>query len=284
MTEDTASKILKKLKEQGEEGGSLPPLLKFYQELLRLQSSTYKRLGTPEFGLSREVIRQRLRQGLPLVGFDYFSYDWYLVQDSFNRVSACFASYPELFGDAIRKLQESAGCLLTKETFKAWYSGEELPHTGLGGAIERLVPTIIQATLQPFLASYAEALIGSVEQELWYRGFCPICGGKPDMAFLDKERGARWLLCSRCDAEWLFRRLECPYCGTQEQNALSFFADDKDMYRLYVCERCKCYLKAIDLRKTEAEVLLPLERLNTLDLDKQAQDMGYHPCGSGTYP
>jgi FdhE protein len=281
MTENTTSKILKKLKKQEEEGGSLPPLLKFYRELLQLQSNTYKRLSTPESKLSREVIRQRLRQGLPLVDFDCVSRDWSLVQDSFNQVSAVFASYPELFGDAIRRLQEDASGLLTKETFKAWYSSEALPSTVPGNAIERFAPTIIQATLQPFLANCAEDLIGSLEHELWYRGYCPICGGRPDMAFLDKERGARWLLCSRCDTEWLYRRLECPYCGTQEQNALSFFVDDKDVYRLYVCERCRNYLKAIDLRKTEAEVLLPLERLNTLDLDKQAQDMGYHPYGMG---
>jgi FdhE protein len=98
------------------------------------------------------------------------------------------------------------------------------------------------------------------------------------MAFLKRESGARWLLCSRCDTEWLFQRLECPYCGTQEQNALVFFTDEEELYRLYVCERCKCYLKAVDLRKTEAEVLLPLERLYTIDLDTQAVGKGYHSC------
>ena len=96
------------------------------------------------------------------------------------------------------------------------------------------------------------------------------------MAYLEKEVGARWLLCSRCDSEWLFHRLECPYCKTQNQSLLSFLSDEKDLYRLYLCEQCKCYLKAIDLRKTDAEVLLPLERLYTLDLDTQARERGYH--------
>ncbi len=96
------------------------------------------------------------------------------------------------------------------------------------------------------------------------------------MAFLEKEVGARWLLCSRCDTEWLFQRLECPYCGTNEPNALSFFPDDEGLYRLDVCDQCKCYLKAIDLRKAKDDTLLPLERLYTMDLDRQAKENGYH--------
>ena len=87
-------------------------------------------------------------------------------------------------------------------------------------------------------------------------------------------------MCSRCDAEWLFQRLECPYCGTKDQSTLAFFTDDKGLYRLYVCEQCRHYLKAIDLRKSEDEVLLPLERFLTPDIDAQAQQDGYTPFGS----
>ncbi len=111
----------------------------------------------------------------------------------------------------------------------------------------------------------------------WRRGYCPICGGKPNFAFLDKERGARWLLCSRCDAQWLFQ-----HCGTQDQNALAYFSSDDGLYRLYVCEQCKSYVKAIGLRQTEAEILLPLERVLTADMDRQAQEKGYISGGTST--
>jgi len=69
----------------------------------------------------------------------------------------------------------------------------------------------------------------------------------------------------------------CPYCGTKDQNALAYFADDEGLYRLYVCEQCHTYIKAIDLRHTESEVLLRLERVMTLDLDRQGQEKGYQP-------
>ena len=102
-----------------------------------------------------------------------------------------------------------------------------------------------------------------------------MCGNKPDFSFLDKEMGMRWLLCSHCDTKWIFQRLQCPYCGTQNQDALAYFTDDKGVYRLYVCEQCHKYIKTIDLRHTGPEVLLPLERILTLDMDRQAQDKGY---------
>jgi FdhE protein len=279
VTEDTTSKILKKLAELEKEGGSLPLLLEFYRKLLQIQSRAQKRIGIPEPGLSNEAIRQRTQNGLPLVSFNELVLDWTSVRGVFVEVMAAFAGYPQLFGEIPERLiKPRTGRLLTKKAVKAWFTGKELPPALLEGTSKNLMQTIIQATLQPFLTDYARALISSVEQEYWRRGYCPICGGSPDLASLKEEHGARWLLCSRCDAEWLFQRLECPYCGNREQNALSFFTDDKELYRLYVCERCKCYLKAIDLRKAESEVLLPLERFYTLDLDSQAREYGYNLC------
>jgi FdhE protein len=196
----------------------------------------------------------------------------------FIKVIAVFARYPELFGEMPQSMKRpEAGCLLTKKAAKAWFTGKELPSELRDDVSESLMQTIIQATLQPFLADYSRALLKSVDQANWRRGYCPVCGGNPDMAFLEKEYGARWLICSRCDFQWLFQRLACHCCGNREQESLSFFIDDTEQYRLYVCEKCKSYLKAIDLRKTENDVLLPLERFNTLDLDSQAKSYGYNP-------
>ena len=279
MKEDTPGKILKKLEEQEKEEGNLPLLLEFYRKLVQLQTSAQKRILAPVPGLDREAIRMRIQKGLPLVGSDDLTLDWPLVQDIFAQVIAVFAKYPGLFGETAGRLKETGtGRILTKKAVEAWFTGKDLPSIILDGVSENLMSAMIQATLLPFLASYSEALNSYVEQERWRRGYCPICGGSPDLAFLKGEVGARWLLCSRCDTEWLFQRLECPYCGTQEQNALAFFTDEEELYRLYVCERCKCYLKAVDLRKTEAEVPLPLERLYTIDLDTQAVGKGYHSC------
>jgi transcription elongation factor Elf1 len=276
---DTAGKILKKLKEQQKEEGKLPLLLEFYQKLVQVQATAHKRLTPPAVTLNSEEIKARLAQGRPLAGFDELNIDWELVREVFSEIIDVFAVYPSLFGELPDSLKKSgAGRLLTAGVAKAWFNGVGLPSNLFKDIGETLLRTIIQATLQPFLAGYARAYQDSLKQtvlETWRRAYCPVCGGSPDMAYLEKEVGARWLVCSRCDTEWLFQRLQCPYCGTQQQDSLSFFADDSELYRLYVCEKCKGYLKTIDLRKAVGEVLLPLERLMTAEMDRQARERGY---------
>lgn len=133
--------------------------------------------------------------------------------------------------------------------------------------------------VRPFLVNYSRALISLVDQATWRRSYCPICGGSPDFAYLEAERGARWLICSRCDAEWLFQRLQCPYCQTVDQKDLSYYSNDDEIYRLYVCDKCKHYLKTIDLRKAGSGTEVSVERLLTYELDVQASEYGYLPLG-----
>ena len=277
MTSEKDSDILKRLEEWGRKGNTPPSFLEFYQRLFRIQSGVEQRIDIPQPTLTEKAALERLERGMPLISFDELALDWSLLRDTFAEVAAIFAEYPELFGEPPERLRKpSAGQLLTKKAVKAWFEGTALPPAILADDVnEDLLVAIIHATLKPFLVSHAKTLIDFVDQKHWRREYCPICGGSPDFAFLDKELGSRWLLCSRCDTEWTFQRLRCPYCGTQDQNVLAYFTDDKGLYRLYVCEKCKRYLKAIDLRQTEAEVLLPLERFNTLDIDRQAQEQGY---------
>lgn len=135
----------------------------------------------------------------------------------------------------------------------------------------------LRAAFHPILISYSEVLSPLVEQDSWRGKLCPVCGGKPDLAFLGKETGSRWLVCSRCDTEWLFFRLECPFCGSQDQDSLAYLASENGLYRLYTCKQCQSYIKAIDLRCAQGNVLFPLERILTLDLDRQAYKAGYEP-------
>jgi FdhE protein len=278
VTTDIATKILNKLKEQEKEEGNLPLLLQFYRKLLQAQSKVAKRISAPKRGLSQEALLNRLQKGTALLNFNDLELDWELLRDMFTRVTGVFTGYPELFGEMPEKLKGSgAGRRLTKQAVKSWFIGKELPPTLLEGVSNNLMQSIMQATLQPFIASHTRPILSFLKTEQWRRSYCPVCGGSPDLAFLEKEQGARWLHCSRCDSEWLYQRLRCPFCNNQDQETLGFFTDDSEQYRVYVCEQCKHYLKAVDLRKTESEVLMPLERFYTIDLDMQAKEHGYSP-------
>ncbi|MFC2007177.1 formate dehydrogenase accessory protein FdhE [Chloroflexota bacterium] len=278
MTTTTDDRLLKKLDELIKEEGDRSLLLEFYRKLLHVQFKAKKRIGILRTELSRKDIEKRIDQGKPLLSFGDIVTDWSLLREIFINVIAVFTHYPQLFGEIPERLSKAkTGRLLTKKTVRAWFQGTELPDTILADDIsENLLRVLIHSTIKPFLENHSQELIDSVDRERWRRNYCPICGGNPDLAFLDKDKGAKWLLCSRCDTEWLFKRLDCPFCATQDHSAVAYFTDDEGMYRLYVCEKCKRYLKTIDLRQAKSEVFLPLERYYTLDLDAQAREQGYH--------
>jgi FdhE protein len=82
-------------------------------------------------------------------------------------------------------------------------------------------------------------------------------------------------VCGRCDAQWVFQRLQCPYCQCTDQESLSYLTDSTGLYRLYFCDECRSYLKALDLRAWQAEVEPVGQRAETLDLDRQARQRGF---------
>jgi len=271
--------IISFLEEKERKEGTLPELLKFYQQLLRVQSQVEKKLSSRlEPSLSREAINKRIDNGVPLISFNELAIDWQLLAATFDEIKIVFANHAGLFNFSSKRLAElEADALLTRQVLKPWFEKQKLPAKIPRNVDRKLLNSIIHATMKPLLTSHARKLIDSIDQERWRRSYCPICGGSPDFASLDTERGSRWLLCSRCDTEWVFQRLQCPYCNTQDQNDLSYLTDDTGQYRLYTCERCHQYLKTIDLRQTEGQVILPIERFLTLDMDRQAIETGYKP-------
>ena len=279
MTDLTSSQTLKKLGEWVKTEAHSSRFLDFYIGLLTIQADVEDSLVIAEPELGEKTIYSHMANGKPLLRFSHLAGSLPQIQATFEKVVKAFSEYPDLFGDMPQSLLKKPK--LERQALKAWFDGKGLPATIGGEAINAaLLDTLIQQTLRPFLIKYSQALIGRVKQEGWGRGYCPICGGNPDIAYLEKDVGKRWLMCSRCDAQWRFQRLECPFCGNQDTKLMPYFSDEKGAYRLYVCDNCHTYIKAVDLRKA-ADIYLPLERLLTLDMDRQGQEKGYHTKQTG---
>jgi len=143
---------------------------------------------------------------------------------------------------------------------------------------------LIWQTFIPFLEIWAEKLKENIDDSSWLKGFCPICGGEPLMARLDKETGRRYLQCHLCRSEWLFKRIECPFCGNTEQETLRFFyAEDDELHRVEVCDLCKVYLKTVDTRKTDQTKVLFVEDVVTIHLDIIAKREGFLRCANSLF-
>ncbi len=130
----------------------------------------------------------------------------------------------------------------------------------------------------PVFELYAGKLKERINPDKWLRGYCPVCGSPPAMAYLRKDDGKKILWCRFCGTKWSFLRLKCPFCSNEDQQTLRyFFANENDPHRVYTCDKCKKYVKTIDQRKRKEEDDLDLkwENLATLDLDFMAQREGY---------
>lgn len=275
----TTDSIIKKLEENAKEDGALPELLDFYKKLIIIQQDIEREVTIPGRSFPTEAIIDHSIKGKPLLEFNNFNIDWELLERSFERLLSLFHEYQQIFSslpEEIRRLETRQ--IVNKRTIRAWYKGQKLPlNIKISDATEILLKNIIHASFTPFLRKEAAALCDLIDGERWRRGYCPICGGSPDFGYLKRENSARYLICNRCDSEWLFQRLQCPYCDNKDQNKLQYYTDEKGVYRLYVCDNCKRYLKAIDQRQVEETVLLPLERFMTIDMDRQALEKGYQP-------
>lgn len=271
--------IIRKLEEYEKTDGSLPALLEFYKRLIVIQNNVEQKIDLPHPLFTTEAIIAHAKKGKPLLSFNQLAIDWQLLRQIFIDTLSLFDEYQQLFGSLPSKIRQMETRLIINEhTLRAWYKGQKIPlNVEINDTTEILLKNIFHAALKPLLVKEVSALAGLIDQERWRRGYCPVCGGSADFGYLQKDNSARFLVCNRCDTEWLFQRLQCPYCKNNDQSKLSFFTDDKGLYRLYVCEECRCYLKTLDQRQVEGEILLPLERFLTLYIDRQAQEKGYQP-------
>jgi len=282
---DRDKATIQRLDDWEKSGARFPAPIDQQLRLLRLGVEARPRIGTPKPHLTRDAVSALLMQGKPILAFDDLKPDWSLLEGLFRAaIQILVVELPGSHENSQRLNQLAANTPLLRQVARDYYSDTPLSATATEHCIDTLLmETCISAALAPFLVAHSEALSELVAQELWRRKGCPLCSGAADFAFLEKEQGARWLICSRCSMEWLFQRIQCPYCGTQKHESLAYRTNSQGLYRLYTCEECHGYIKAIDLRKAGSDVLLPLERILTVDLDRQAKEADYRP-GHKSHP
>lgn len=275
------------------EAGARTPDLKDYYEFHRTLCEILDQARADISGaLPAEVegaLRTRLVEGSPLLSFDQLPVQGERFANLVATIAQALTDYtPELGKQGVP--DSPAECLrLARQRFEegqvsgqrtsastSTEPGEVSVEPSGPPEAATLAHLSVDLALRPYLEWGAEQLRPYVEaQGAWRRGYCPICGGAPDFASLDEESGARHLLCSRCNTQWPYHRLGCPFCGTTDHTKLFYYPSDDGVYRLYVCQECRRYLKTIDLRQARHAVLLPLERVTSVAMDAAALEEGY---------
>ncbi len=255
-------RILQALVEAKQKHQELVDFLDFYEALYRLQFEAKGQMAAVE-GRSASVRRQRLEEGLPQLTFEQLEVDPAAFQQLVERITDVLIEYNPEWGAGRQKLSAEEVLSLAEAALQSGKMAD--PSLGL-------TALAVSFALSPYLQKAAEVVMPHLNQDLWHRSYCPVCGGSPSLAVLTRERGDRYLMCSRCHSQWLYKRLGCPFCGAE---AMDYYPSEDGVYRLYVCDACHSYLKAIDRRGTIKEICLPVEHLVTVSMDLAARREGY---------
>lgn len=269
MTADNHTQlILQALEEARIQNPDLSNYYEFHGALVQMLRRAREDISATMEMVDGEVLLARLAAGVPVLSFAQLPVEEARFAELVSTVAQLLAHHdPDL---AEQTVPDSATeCLaLARRRFEENRANKERDEA-------TLAQMAVDLALKPYLEWAAERVLPHLEQERWKRGYCPVCGGGPDFAILDEESGARHLLCSRCSSQWDFRRLGCPFCGTTDHTKIVYYPSEDEVYRLYVCQECSRYLKTIDLREVEQEVLLPVERITTVAMDTAAREEGY---------
>ena len=254
----------------------LKEVLEFYEATLKAQREIKLAFEVDLSDFDTQVGRSRNAQGLPFLKPDDIHIDQDLFDAILKKVGKIIQSKTK---KPISLALNKTGMDVRWETLLGdlMEDSSSLKEIAQDKKIDfTLLSFLVFQSFSPFLESYAEHLKDHIKLGDWLRGYCPFCGREPLMAKLDKETGRRWLFCSLCRTEWPFRRLECPFCGNNNQKSLRYFySKDEEAYRVDVCDRCKRYTKTIDARKAESLRNLFVEDLVTLLLDIVAEKEGF---------
>ena len=269
-------KVLNALNQAREQHAELADLLDFYLDLYRLHYQAKEQLPEPEVR-DEMAMRWRLEGGIPQLTFDQLAVEPAAFARLVDEVRTILRRHNP--GWEVEEGKENAEEMvsLAKEIFETWETltspGSGMDATGeSAGAQPSPASLVVGFALAPYLLKAADAILPHLDLERWVHGYCPVCGGRPNFALLEATRGARQLVCSRCNSQWGYSRVGCPFCKSKEKQ--TYYASEQGVHRLYVCPDCNRYLKTVDLRELSREVIPEVERLLTVGMDLAAQQQG----------
>ena len=279
-SENGVEKIKKRVAAMVKERPSHKEVLGFFGDVAAEQYTVRSKVKTAPIEVDEEDFKKKTTEGFPLVEKRALTLDIPSATRLFKRLCKVMSRNKKSSDDIKRithALKNKELDLL--ELFERIDSDNGKYISELSkklGVKEDVLAFLSRNSIMPIYEAYAKELSNYVDQERWWKGYCPICGSEPFMAEM-KEEGARFLVCSSCGYEWRFNRLKCPFCENADHEKLRYFYTEKEgkVYRIDVCEKCKRYIKTVDTNELEADVIPIIEDAGSLYLDVLAQQEGY---------
>ena len=265
---------------------SYGPILDFYARVFLAQEESKQEIQINPVVIEPDLLRIKQKNELPLIDQSEFLIDLKASERLFDRI--CDLAYnfaPKLSSNAqfLREAKQTQSFDL-ETLFSAILNNQSTTLHDLAKLLNVPEQELIffgYASIAPSIRICSEQLEAYlIDMPDLKKGYCPICGNHPDMAFLDKK-GKRHLKCCFCTHEWMVKRMGCVFCENNDKDLQHyFFSDEEKEYRVSLCDNCHNYIKVVDLRQMDRAFYPKLEQITTLHLDMKAREKGYSNVGS----
>lgn len=257
-------------------------ILDFFKYITRQQYKIKPMIKVQPIDMNEETAKHHIKEGFPLIDKRDIKLDmdaavilFIKLCSGLQRKDVNIAVEAKKISQAVRRKD-----LDIRELIESVLNGDEGYvdfAANKAGLHKWLLTYLAQSSIKPFFEAYAEKLKGYVDQESWWKGYCPVCGSAPATGELRIEAGERYLQCSTCSFMWRFKRVVCPFCGNDNHEKLRYFNTEGNGkgYRVDVCEECKKYIKTFDFREVREDVIPIVDDMGTLHLDMIAEKQGY---------
>jgi FdhE protein len=259
-------------------------LLDILADILILRAEYRNNMKDSIFSVDEKFIAQKMEGGLPLIDFVGGNYDLTNPKEYFNSlISIAEKRMPEDAKNIIEVIRDQK--FEWEKMIRASFdrsAEEKLPEKTKAESESEdnldLIDLFVEESLRPELEFITEKYGKVVAKSGWSEGYCPICGKEPKIGEIrEGEDGKRYLFCHQCGYKWHFRRIKCPFCGNEEQHSLAYFAvEGEEQHRVDVCNKCRRYIKMVDVPKSGDDINLDVEDIATLHLDMLAYEEGYN--------
>lgn len=257
---------------------SYVPLLNFFKKLFFARLNTFPHITLDEEDLQADLAEAKIGNGFPLLSKEKIKVDLKSAQGLFQTLCQIVEKENSELEGAVKEIREALkdNKLSLQELFEGWVKEEKYIDPQMASFNFPLLTLLVRYSLQPSLQAIASRLKNLIHEELWGKGYCPICGSSPFLSELRGEGGERIFFCSFCGHEWKGRRLFCPFCeNTNPQSLRYHYLEKESEYRIDLCDKCKRYIKTIDTRKLEGVIIPEVEDIATLHLDILAEEDGF---------
>ncbi len=260
---------------------SYEPIVDFYAQVFLAQDRFKEQIDFEAITIDQDILKIKQKDQMPLI--DQSEFMIHLSSAKELLLELCDIAYqyaPKLANTSSILKQALLESEIDLDTFfSAILNDQDNALSQMASVLDIPVDQLVMfgyLGMAPSIEMNREQLEYYLKDDTDFKkGYCPVCGNQPELAFLDKD-GKRHLQCCFCHHQWPVERMGCVFCENNEDGKQHYFySEEEKEYRVYLCDHCQNYIKVVDLRQMDRNFISSLEMVCTLHLDMKAKDKGY---------